>query len=405
MPKKALTDRFVKGAKPKGGKWIEYWDTKEPGLLLIVSPKSHRSYAFRYRRPSDGKKRKITIGPAGDTTLSEARTAAASYRSMVRAKEDPAQVIRATQASDHDRTFKELSDLYIERYAKLNKRSWRADERSLDRDVLPAIGDLTVGDIKKRDVLDIIDTVADRGSPIMANRTLAVVRGVFRWAEAEDLIEVAPIHGIRPRAIEQARDRVLNDQEIRTFLSKLDTPKIKPKVRDIMRLVLILGQRVSEVAGAKKEELNLEKGEWIIPGERTKNGKLHNVPLPAMAVDVLMRNINSEESFIFPSYGKLGHIHPHAPARALYREQKHFGLDQFTVHDLRRTAASGMAELGVDRIVIGKVLNHVSVDKDTVTGVYDRYAYAAEKRGALENWAAKLDKILAAMPAPSSNQQ
>jgi integrase len=170
-------------------------------------------------------------------------------------------------------------------------------------------------------------------------------------------LEVNPANMISRRGVERSRERVLSDEEIRTFWHGLKTAKpMSDPVRDLLRLALLTGQRIGEIS--RKPEL--DNGVWVL--RLTKNSRTHRVPLAPMAAEIMSRRKDSLSNF--------------AATRAWGRTRKQIGLGDARVHDLRRTMASNMAKLGVDRIVIGKCLNHISVDRATITGaVYDRYDY------------------------------
>ena len=248
-------------------------------------------------------------------------------------------------------------------------------------------------EVSRRDVINLLDDITARGSPVSANRTLALVSAVYRWALAEDLLDTTPTLGIRPRIIEVPRNRILDADEIRQFWKGLEAAAMTESVKDILRLCLVTGQRVSEVAGAQLIEMDLGNSIWDLPGARTKNKRPNRVPLSSMAIEIIERNLGESEC-LFPSPTSTGHIGPKAPMRALSRNRKHFDMEHFTAHDLRRSAASGMASIGIDRTTISAVLNHASADRSVTGQVYDRYSYEAEKRNALERWARRLTEII-----------
>jgi integrase len=184
-------------------------------------------------------------------------------------------------------------------------------------------------------------------------------------------------------------------KEIRQLWRRLFEAPMAWETTQILRLCLVTAQRVGEVAGARKSEISLSDREWRLPGHRVKNGSAHNVPLSSLALDLFEEAISRSKhaEMIFPSRITKRAMTPRAVAKAMFRSLDTLGLEDATPHDLRRTAATGMAKLGVTRIVIDKVLNHVSADRSTIAGVYDRHAYEEEKRQALELWAERLQII------------
>jgi len=390
-----MTDRWVSGVAAKDGKRTEYRDKKVRGLLLRVTPKGEKSWAVLYRRSSDGKRRRYTIGSYPEFSLQEARKKALDITARVAREEDPAGEKQERRKAE---SFEELAMRWLERHAKVKKRSWREDEKRLAHDLLPCIGGMKAAEVTKRDIIRAIDIVADRGALYQANRVLTLARTIYNWALAEDLLDVNPTLGIRKRIDEKPRERVLSDAEIECLWNGLDRARMTEGIRLIIRLALLTGQRIGEICGIRKSEIDLNNGVWELPGARTKNGRSHRVPLsgPAMALLKRARELSGGSPFLFPSPKHGQSINPQAPSRALNRAKDVIGVKDVRIHDLRRTVTSGMARLGVAREVISKVLNHVSGDNGITGRVYDRYSYDDEKRQALQEWGDYVMKITGA---------
>jgi integrase len=227
----------------------------------------------------------------------------------------------------------------------------------------------------------------------MANRTLGLLKQVFKFGVRKKIIDASPAVAVDKPAKENRRDRVLSEDEIKAFWAGLDNSTITNDVRIALRLCLVTGQRRGEVAGMRRSEIDGDR--WTIPKERTKNAKAHRVPLSPIAKQLI--KAASGEDYLFPSPRKKGSgsepipIQPRALTNAITKNRQHFKAERFSVHDLRRTAATRMAELGVTRFDIAKVLNH---SDQAVTAVYDHYSYDAEKKKALLKWGRKLQEIL-----------
>lgn len=337
-------------------------------LYLRVSETGTKTWLLKYKAGSV--QRKYTIGRYPELSLATAKKEALRIRGAVSLGNDPQEERKAERKA---LTIKAIAELYIEKHAKPRKRTWDADDKQLKRDVIPHIGSMTK--VTRQDVAKLIDRVADRGSPIASNRLLACLRCMFNWAIREGLIEDNPARMISKRGVEQSRDRILTPVEIKRFWCGIDTASpMSNDVRDLLRLALLTGQRIGEVA----QKPEVDNGVWVL--RHTKNKRLHRVPLAPIATEVMSRRKGSFSS--------------HAGTRAWSRVRASLDLSDVRVHDLRRTVASNMAELGVDRIVIAKCLNHVSIDRATVTGaVYDRYNYEKEKRAAFEAWEQRLLSI------------
>ena len=248
-------------------------------------------------------------------------------------------------------------------------------------------------DIKQRDVIALVEQIMDRGSPIQANRTLGLLKQVFKFGVQRGIIDASPAVAIDKPAKETRRDRVLSESEIRAFWGGLDRSMMTEDVRTALRLCLVTVQRRGEVAGMRRCEI---VGDWwIIPKERSKNGKAHRVPVSPLAKSLIEQA--SGDDFLFPSPRKKGSngeqisLEARALTNAITKNRHLFEAKRFCTHDLRRTAATKIAELGVPRFDIAKILNH---SDHAVTAVYDHYAYDAEKKKALLKWGRRLQEIL-----------
>jgi integrase len=237
-----------------------------------------------------------------------------------------------------------------------------------------------------------------------ASRVFEDVRAMIRWAVRNEHLDANPLDGMRKPAEATSGNRVLNDDEIRTLWRGLPKALAKSiQCQRIVKLCLVTGQRVGEVAGIVRAELDLRAREWRLPGSRTKNGHAHVVPLSDLAVEIIDEALADagEGTPLFPC-GK-GSLSPVAVARTILRANKiskerplgRFGMAPWSAHDLRRTALTGMARLGVVPIVLGHVANHRTTTRAGVTmSVYSQYTYDKERRAALDLWADRLGAIL-----------
>jgi integrase len=228
---------------------------------------------------------------------------------------------------------------------------------------------------------------------------------VVRWAVARGDLDNNPMAGMSKPSASAPRERVLSDDEMRVLWNGLPKSLARTKIcQRIIRLCLITAQRVGEVAGMRRDELDLSAQTWSLPGSRTKNGHPHLVPLSDLTMTIICETLadaGEESPFVFPCGD--GALAPHAVARTIARAQEvsedrpqgRFGIAHWTAHDLRRTALTKMAELGVAPIVLGHVANHRTTTKAGVTlSVYTRYDYAKEKREALDLWSERLAAII-----------
>lgn len=389
-----LTDKMIQGVKTDDGKRLELRDKRISGLILRVTPAGSKSFSFQYRPKGDTKTQRVTLGKYPALSLSEARRRALTLSQAVSDGTDPQAEAREQY---QQMTVRELCDVYIERHAKPNKRTWADDKAMLDRDVVPVIGHIGVGKVVKRDIVRTLDKIEKRGSPIACNRTWEVIRRMFNFAVERSYIEHSPCAGLKARSKEQSRDRVLSSDEIAKLWDRLDNAAMSDEVKDILRLCLTLGQRSGEVAGMRKTELDLQRAIWTLPKSRTKNNMEHIVPLPQMAIKIIQsaKKRAGQSAFIFPSPKKGQTIDSHAVATALRRSMNVLELKNFRTHDLRRTFATGLAELGITDNVTGRLLNHMTGSRNTITSqVYVKHDFMEEKRAAVDLWAARLQDII-----------
>jgi integrase len=397
MPTANFTARFIEALKAPESGQVDYRDESLPGFGVRLSAAGRKSWIVVYR--SGGRLRRLTLGAYPHLSLAEARQKAKDALHDAAGGVDPAAVKTAERAAE---SFADLAREYVERHAKL-KRSGHEDIRLLygsahkkrtgKKPHVPLVkrwGQIRVKDLTRRDVRLLLDGIVDRGSPIMANRTLALVRKMFNFAIERDWLEHNPCHMVKRAAPERQRDRVLSEDEVRAVWKALDDEDAI--IAAVFRLRLFTAQRGGEVLGATWSEIDLASGWWTIPAGRSKNGLAHRVPLSPQAVTVLkaLHLLTGESPWVFPSPKKEGANIAHAQ-KAIERVVERSSVD-FRGHDLRRTAASLMVGAGVPRLVVSKILNHVETG---VTSVYDRHGYDAEKRAALDFWGKRVEAIIA----------
>ena len=328
----------------------------------------------------------MTLGRFGEITAEEARTIAGDKLAEIRKGADP---LAERETARGAATFRTLAEEYI-RYRCAEKRSGPEDARIIEHDLLKPWGRKLASDVSRRDVMNLADEIKKR-APIMANRTLSLIRRLYNFGIDRLLVEMNPASRVRPPAKEKSRERVLTNEEIKHFWNTLDTLPGDIGTRIALKLILTMAQRPGEIASLAWEEIDAE-GVWTIPAEKSKNALAHRVPFSPLALDLLHSLPPGESGPMFPSpLNPQRSISRAALAHLLNRERELMGMERFTPHDLRRSAASGMARMGVSRFVLSRILNHA--DKG-ITSVYDRHGYDAEKRAALLAWGEKLRDII-----------
>lgn len=385
MPSMRFTSRSIEAIKRPASGQVDYWDASLSGFGLRVSAAGRKSWIVMYRH--GGVKRRMTIGTYPTLMLADARKKAEDNLRAAAHGADPAAVKKAGRKAE---TFKELAAAYLERYAKKRKRSWKKDEKAIERDLNPDFGNRKARSVKRQDVVRLLEKIVDRGAPIQANRTHEILRRIFNWAiqAGEAGIEVNPAAGIEKPAKENQREKVLTDDEIRAVWQAMEAQT--QLMGAMFKLRLITTQRGGEISHMRWPDIDGDW--WTIPGEYSKNGRAHRVPLSPMALSILkeIRPVTGKQEWVFLSPSLKGPIWAIWKSTADIRDKS--GVE-FRPHDLRRTASSFMTgRLGVPRFDVKKILNHVDSD---ITAVYDRHSYDPEKRRALDAWGDLLGKILA----------
>jgi integrase len=392
--RRGLTVRGVETMRPAADR-REIADGYLPGLYLVVQPSGAKSWAVRYRH--NGATRKFTLGSYPAIGLKTARELGAKALRAVAEGKDPGHERTQARASQPD-SIESVAAQFIQRHCQSVNRpkTARETERLLRRNVLPRWRGRSIDSITRRDVLDVLDRVIDGGAPIEANRVLAATRKMFAWAVGRDIIAASPCVGVKPPSPERSRDRVLNDDEMR--LVWLAAVQIGWPFGPLVQLLVLTGQRREEVGQMRWSELDLDAGLWTLPRERMKTNQPHDVPLSALAINILKsvpRIAGSD--LVFSTNGA-------TPASGYSKAKRRLDtllpadMPPWRLHDLRRTVASGMARLGINLPVIEKVLHHASGSFAGIVGVYQRHSFADEKRQALEAWGQHVDAVVNGKP-------
>lgn len=414
-----FTDTMIRKLKPDEKKYIR---GEGNGFTVRVMPSGVKTWLYVYS--IDGKRREMNLGSYPDVTLETARNKFEDAKKKVKNGIDPmAEKEQAAHARRLAPTVANLVTEYIDRHAKRFKRSWQDDERLLNKEVVPVWGNRKAEDIKKRDVTLLLESIVDRGTPAMSNQVLKITRKMFNFAVERDILQHTPFTGVKALAPNNSRERTLTEAEIKTLWASLDSQDIaiSDEIRGALKLILVTAQRPGEVSGMHTDEI--EGRWWTIPGERAKNGKAHRVYLTDLALEFIGDLTVTDEKtgetkpkgFVFPCphKKKVQGIDSHALPVAVRRNlawpitdkngkplygkdgkpatENKLGIAQFTPHDLRRTAATLLAQMGFMDEVIDAVLNHV---KQGIIRTYNRHDYDKEKQQALEAWERKLNSII-----------
>ncbi len=354
----SLTAAAIRKARPRAQ---TYELPDERGLVLRVTSSGTKSWAVYFRE--GGRKRRRTVGRWPDVSIRDAR----AMRDRLRQR----------AAGESAMTVAAFAEVYLDRWARPHKRTADYDERALERDILPVIGDRPILTLTRADCVAVVDRVQDRGAQSMAARTKAVLHRVLQYAVERGVRDDNPAREITvPQG--PARDRVLGNQELRVWWRTLRSFGVPELVFRALSLQLATGQRLGEVLTIEPHDIDHRDRIWTVPGRKAKNGVTHTVPLSGWAYEII------EQA---PPHRRGRYLLPVSDntvrdwMRAVVRVAD---IDRTTPHDLRRTVATWLGRLGYDRTVQDKLLNHID---QSVAAVYDRYSYDAEKRQALEDWA------------------
>ena len=429
-----LTDKQVLALKAAKGKRAELFDLQEPGLLIRASEAGRKTWFFRYRL-IDGRQPRLKLGTYPATDIADARDRAQKARRIVEAGKDPAELERQAEAEAKAKSIRTFDDLIEAYFTACEGGTWKPKgrpkqaktidaERALyERHVKKPLGRRPVTEIGRADVKALGRGMLAKGITTQSNHAHALVRQAFSYALEEEIVALNPAMGLASPAPKRARERVLSDEETKALWAALKAPAtvvdedgkpllLSDGVSIALRLAALLLQRRAEVATMRKEDLDLDRGLWIIPGERAKNGRTHAVPLPPESVKLIRTALKlgskRKSPFVFPSpRDGNASIHPDALTRAMGNIMKLLKLPLAGPHDLRRTGASILASErgGVAPFVISQLLNHITDaggGSATTRRHYNVHLYANEKRLALATWEKLLLEIVGERAARSN---
>lgn len=370
---RSLTDAKVAAIKPPAAGQEEHRDTKVTGLRLRVGTSGKKSWIVRARAGQKIINKKLGSYPT--MSLAAARKAAETLLDAI-AKDG------STEAMD--RTFGAVAEAWIDKVAKPKNSSWRLQERRLEMHVLPHWRDKKIASIQRSDVRDLLEGIE---GDVLPSRVFAIIKTVFRYGLSRDWIAASPVEGITRPSTDMPRDRVLSMEEAAAIWNAAGL--LGYPFGHYVRALALTGQRRTEVAAMRWDDVDLDQATWIIPAKETKSRRAHLVPLAAPVIK-LLKDVPRLGNFVFTHDGET-HVSGYAKAKSRldgFITAWGINVAPWRLHDLRRTAATHMVRLGVSEDVVGRVLNHAP--KGVTAKVYALHTYAAEKRSALDRWAAEL---------------
>lgn len=416
----SITNRLL-AAKSRQAKnypnGLYLWDAELKGFGVRISPKGRITWvASKAIGRGKGSTQRVVVGHYPGMPLDQARIEAGQIIARLAKGEDVQSAVKqakaAKVASRQCPTVKEaVTDYLKERENDPNRDADSRYESELaqlfNRKIVPELGaSKRINEITKADIKAMIKKRKDAGHYVAARNLYVQLKPFFDWSIHEELISVSPCIGVIPPDVAKERQHKLNDAEIKALWT-CATPETN-MLGDYFRVLLLTAQRRGEVASMQWQEVNLDRAEWIIPASKTKNGREHLVPLSPLVVSILRAQPERKPSeYVFGKY-------PHAPVSGFSKAKRELDaamlaklredntdaeLSDWRIHDLRRTAASGMASLGIQPHVIEAVLNHTPVK---LQRTYQIWQYAVERRKALETWANYVSSLAGEKPAISN---
>lgn len=420
MARVRISKSVVDAAVSDGLREAVLWDDRIAGFGLKVSPSGGKVYIYRYRIARPGAAaltapRKYTIGRHGALTPEQARKRAQELAALVAQGIDPRQqeldaladreaakrMAQEQEQAGRELAFSRVAAKWLEHYefdAARRASSVRAAKLVCNRYLIPGLHETPMPNISRGDVQAVIDgiPVAKRG---MRRAVFAYASVLWNWAVRRGYVSTNPLAVMEKPPAPPSRERVLSDSEI--VLVYRSAGSLNPVWAAFFRLLVLTGQRRSEVAGMKWDELDRTAAIWTIPTPRAKNGKVHIVPLTESVLQLLCEQAGGQDwpsvGYVLTTTGRTpvsGVSKAKAALDALMIRGSELPIEPWRLNDIRRTLATGLQRLGVRFEVTEAVLNHVSGAKGGVAGVYQRHDWASEKRVALDAWATHVERLL-----------
>lgn len=397
-----LTVKAIEAMRPEAEPYYVP-DLRCRPLRIRVAPSGLLTWDIVYR-VKGGRVRHPSLGPYPAVTLEAARRratvlkeAASVGRDLLQEEED------AKAAKAHEITVEDLVDRYSRFKNKAGLRTAAEIERRLRRSLAPLLK-RRANDIRRRDIRELLDKVADSNRDREAEKRRQVIGAAFRWALARDMVDTDPTYGLPSYGSGAPRERTFDESEIRTFLDWLPVSTLSDDHVTVMRLQLLLGARCGEVSGMHRNEIDVDRWIWTLPAARSKNKRQRVTPLVGWAREIVRAALEGGRKgslFLAESGAPLRATHV---GQALIHRRKRCPLEHFTTHDLRRTFVSRMVDMGISIDLIAAIVGHESGGRETRTLMrhYVRTDQVERKRIALEAWHAAVQQLASrGVPAPN----
>ncbi len=367
------------------------------GLALRINPKGTISLLYRFQL--SGRRRKMSIGTFSRDNLKKAKIKYEGAVKQVEANIDPLAERAQKQNDDDNPLFKNFAERFLDNHvrAKLRPRTIADYTRHVNKYFVPVFGNIHLADIEKRQIIKLIERLA-KDAPIQANRKLATLKKLFSYAVDVDVLKINPATGIKPPSEEKVKDRVLEEEELAKLFRFLESYKNRDTA-DILRLIALTAQRPGEVLQMQISQLKAQPDGtwWHLSSAETKNKKKHQVFINDQALQIIQRRIIERglDQFIFPAT-KLDGTKTHTRGDVLVKLARRIlplvkDVEEFSAHDLRRSAATGIAKIGFGAVV-ADILNHTP--QGITRRIYDKYSRQPEIKAALTAWGETLQRAI-----------
>ena len=396
----SLTHRSVEALRPAETPY-RVSDQRCIGLAVRVAPSGIKTWDLAYRIRGSGKVRRLSLGRVADVSLERARQRANELTSAARAGRDLVAEEEERRAAAASRlTVQKLIELYLRRRVTGRLRTAKEIESRLKRALAPILH-RHADDIRRRDIRELLDAVADRGIEREAEKRRQTVGTMFRWALSQDIVETDATAGLKAYDPGTPRDRVLTVEEIEALWKWLDSGTLPSDPADIMKLELLTGARCGEISGLCVEEIHHGEWTWTLPAARSKNKRPRVTPLVGLARQIIEARLSTVQAGrLFTAETGTVLTAAHIGHYLLVRSDK-LPIDKFTTHDLRRTVATMLAEMGIALDLVAAIVGHEAGGKETRTLVrhYVRTDLIERKALVLRAWDERLQDIVAGREA------
>lgn len=391
----SFTHRAIEALRPSETPY-RVCDQRCVGLAVRVAPSGIKTWDLAYRIRSSGKVRRVSLGRVADVSLEKARERANGLTSAGRAGRDLIAEEADSRAAAASRlTVEKLIALYVRRRVAGRLRTADDIERRLNRALAPILH-RHADDLRRRDIRELLDAVADQGIEREAEKRRQTVGAMFRWALSQDIVETDPTAGLKAYDPGTPRDRVLSAEEIEALWKWLENGDLPPDPADILKLQLATGARCGEISGLYAEEIDREQWTWTLPAARSKNKRPRVTPLVGIARQIIESRLSAVQSGpLFTAETGTPFTAAHIGHYLLTRRDK-LPIDKFTTHDLRRTVATLLTEMGIALDLVAAVVGHEAGGRETRTLVrhYVRTDLVERKKTVLEAWSHRLREII-----------